>query len=351
MKFRLNSENKDSILQKLIAWVSFKTDKLTDFNPGSAVRTLLEAVSLQIEEFYYNLFNATKYAIRNACYNAFKFEKYASSYASGTVTIYYESPLLKDKVITKGTEFHTGENTVRKIYFKATRDILIKEGAQAAIIPVTCTEKGTIGNVVAGEISKLTVGDPNVYLITNNSDFSNGKDIESDTEREERFREYVHTLQRGTKDAIAYGIKQVKGVDGVYIDDNYIGYLIAYVHDMYGNLSDELKERVLKGVDDYRSAGIEVVVRPAVKKLVNMNIKVVYRHGYDPNNYNSAIGQIIYNYINSLKVSEDLNISTLITVINDSFREIIAYIDLEDKKDITTLYNEILKPGTITVES
>ena len=82
-----------------------------------------------------------------------------------------------------------------------------------------------------------------------------------------------------------------------------------------------------------------------------MNIKVVYRPGYDPNNYNSAIGQIIYNYINSLKVSEDLNISTLITVINDSFREIIAYIDLEDKKDITTLYNEILKPGTITVES
>ena len=82
-----------------------------------------------------------------------------------------------------------------------------------------------------------------------------------------------------------------------------------------------------------------------------MNIKVVYRPGYDPNNYNSAIGQIIYNYINSLKVSEDLNISTLITVINDSFREIIAYIDLENKKDITTLYNEILKPGTITVES
>lgn len=351
MKFRLNNENKDSILQKLITWVSIKTDKLTDFNPGSAVRTLLEAVSLQIEEFYYNLFNAIKYAVRNACYNAFEFQKYASSYASGTVTIYYYDPLIEDKVIRKGTEFHTGENTIRKIYFKSTRDIIIKEGAQAAIVPVVCIEKGEIGNVVAGEISKLSVGDPNIYLISNNNDFTNGKDIETDTEREQRFREYVHTLQRGTKDAVAYGIKQVDGVDGVYIDDNYIGYLIAYVHDMYGNLSDELKERVLKGVDDYRSAGIEVVIRPAVKKIIDLDIKVVYRDGFDPNVYNPSIEKVIYSYINNLKVSDDLNISTLITVINDSFREIIAYIDMEDKKDIITLYNEILKPGRITVES
>lgn len=349
MNFRLNSENKDSILQKLITWTSIKTDKLTDFNPGSAVRTLLEAVSLQIEEFYYNLFNAIKYAVRNACYNAFKFEKYASSYASGTVTIYYEDPILQDKVIKKGTEFHTGENTLRKIYFKSTRDVFIKEGAQAVIIPVECSEKGTIGNVSAGSISRLTVGDPNIYLITNNNDFSNGKDIESDTEREQRFREYVHTLQRGTKDAIAYGIKQVDGVAGVYIDDNYIGYLIAYVHDIYGNLNDDLKNEVLKEVAGYRSAGIEVVVRPTVKKIVDLNVKVVYREGYDPNVYNQAIEKIIYQYINNLKVSEDLNISTLITVINDSFREIIAYIDLEDKKDIITLNNEILKPGEIVV--
>ncbi|MBU5669501.1 baseplate J/gp47 family protein [Peptoniphilus sp. MSJ-1] len=349
MKFRLNSENKDSILQKLITWTSIKTDKLTDFNPGSAVRTLLEAVSLQIEEFYYNLFNAIKYAVRNACYNAFKFEKYASSYASGTVTIYYEDPILQDKVIKKGTEFHTGENTLRKIYFKSTKDILIKEGAQAVIVPVECTEKGTIGNVTAGEISKLSIGNPNIYLISNNNDFSNGKDIESDTEREQRFREYVHTLQRGTKDAVAYGIKQVNGVAGVYIDDNYIGYLIAYVHDIYGNLTDELKQEVLKEVEGYRSAGIEVVVRPTVKKVVDLDIKVVYRPGYDPNVYNQAIEKIIYQYINNLKVSEDLNISTLITVINDNFREIIAYIDLEDKKDIVTLNNEILKPGEIVV--
>ena len=53
MGFRIRGS--EEVLQKLITWVSQGTDKITDYNPGSAIRTLLESVSLQIEEFYYDL--------------------------------------------------------------------------------------------------------------------------------------------------------------------------------------------------------------------------------------------------------------------------------------------------------
>ena len=40
------------ILSRMIDKTMISTSKLTDFTPGSAVRSLLEAVSLEIEQFY-----------------------------------------------------------------------------------------------------------------------------------------------------------------------------------------------------------------------------------------------------------------------------------------------------------
>lgn len=350
MAFRIKGAN--GILESLINWVASRTDKLTDFNVGSATRTLLESVALQGEEFYYDLKKGIEHAIANSCYNAFSFQRKAAVRAEGYVTVIYDSELTEDTIIPKGTRFSTGPNRMRKEYYVSLENVKVKEGSKFATIKIAAEEKGNRGNALAGEICKMEMGSPNIANVANLSDLVGGKDRESEIDRAERFKEYVHTLQRGTSEAIAYGIKQVPGVAGVYIDDSYIGYARAFVHDKAGNLSDELKTLVNKEVDRYRSAGIEVEIRPTFKIVVDVeNIKVIYKDGVNKELYDAIIATAIREYLDSMKVSESLKYSTLLAYIYDSFKEAISFIDIENLKDVDINKNEIIRPGEILVNA
>lgn len=348
MGFR-NLDN-ETILEKLIHWVHAQSDRITDFNPGSAIRTLLEAVSMQIEEFYYDLYQAVMHAIQNSAYHAFGFVKKGARRSTGTVTIFFQDPLMTNKVFEQGTIFYTGNFRLSRVEFKSTERILCVKGAQSATIPVECTIPGKIGNVRAGEISKLSIGYANVDFIANLEDFNNGLDKETDIERKRRFAEYVHTLARGTKEALAYCIKQVPGVHGVYVDDQYIGTVITYVHDQEGNLPPSLAEAVRLALNSYRSAGIEVQVNPVVKREVNVHLKVKYQGGVSPQDYNEALADTIRGFLSTRQVAEPMNYSNLVSAVYDVYRDIISYIDLEDMTDVYILNNELIRPGEIIVE-
>lgn len=350
MAFRIKGAN--SILEELINWVASRTDKLTDFNVGSATRTLLESVALQAEEFYYDLKKGVEHAIRNSCYNAFSFERKPAIRAEGYVTIFFDEPLYQEMIIPRGSLFHTGKNRLKKEYYKSVENVKVQEGSRSIIIKIEAVEKGKRGNAVAGEICKMEMGSANIANVANTNDIFNGEDRESEASRAQRFKEFVHTLQRGTAEAIAYGIKEVPGVSGVYIDDNYIGFAIAYVHDKAGNLNNELYEEVYKAVEIYRSAGIEVAIKPAVKRVIDVdNIKVIYREGVNSILYDSMITVAIKEYMDNMKVSQSLKYSSLLAYIYDSYSEAIAYVDLENLKDVNIRKDEIIRPGVIAVNT
>lgn len=347
MAFKIQSGG--GILEKLTQWVSTSTDKITDFNVGSATRTLLESVALQIEEFYYDLKRAVEYAVKNSCYQAFGFERYKATKATGMVTIFFDKPLNGDKIFEKGTKFHTGKSRTERIYFESTQTIIAKKGAEIITIPVECTESGEVGNVKIGEINKLEVGSPIVKEVINKFDFVDGKNVETLTDRSVRFREYITSLQRGTVDAIAYGIKQVPGVAGVSIDDTNYGIVYAYVHDKNGDLSEELKEKVLKNLINYRSGGIEISIKPMIKRYVDLELEVFYKDNVDGRIYDEILKDIIEGYLNNLKASENLHLSNLITFINDTYRDVISYINIKDSEDVIIAKNEIIRAGTVKV--
>ncbi|NLY08531.1 MAG: hypothetical protein GXZ11_01310 [Tissierellia bacterium] len=321
MGFRVKGS--DSILQDLIAWVSASTDKITDFNIGSA--------------------------IRNSGFHAFGFTRAGTKKATGTVTITYKNPLTLDTVIAKGTKFNTGHTRANVITFQSTENIKVLAGTEVIDIPVECMEPGEIGNVYAGEINKLEIGSPYVKHILNTQPFIDGRDRESEANRELRFREYVHTLQRATADSLAYGIKLVPGVAGVAIDDNYIGWVYAYVYDKDGNLPADLKTVVERQLIDYRGAGIEVSVRPVVKKLIDLNIEIIYKDGIDEEMYNDLVRRLVEVYINTRPVGSSLSMSNLVTVINDTYRDVIGHINVCENADVKTLKNEIIKAKEIRI--
>jgi hypothetical protein len=74
-----------SIVASMINFVSGATTKVTDFNKGSVVRTLLEAIAMELEEIYYQLLQATEEAIEEAIYRTFNFPRNPAEKATGTV--------------------------------------------------------------------------------------------------------------------------------------------------------------------------------------------------------------------------------------------------------------------------
>jgi len=345
----LKTKSVTEIFTSLVTWVTTGTQKITDFNVGSATRTLLESVSLQIEEFYFDMRQNIEYAVENAIYNAFGFDTIQSSKANGYVTVSFNTVLPSGLVIQKGTLVSTPLVSNKAIYFEVTENVTALAGASSIMLPVQCTTIGTTGNVSANEITIMVTSNSYVETVTNTTAFNNGTDKESASDRKIRFKSYIKSLQRGTLESITYGAKSVPNVSGVWVDDNYIGFIRVYVHDSHGELPDALKANVLTALDDYRAAGIEVEVLPVVKVPKNLSFNIVFQNHTDIASYVSSLTTLITNFLNNFKVADDLFMSNVISAIMDSYKDVIVNIEITNGSDSNIQDNELIVAGTVVV--
>jgi uncharacterized phage protein gp47/JayE len=232
------------ILEGMISWVSHSTNKITDFSIGSVIRTLLEAVALQLEEFYFKVYDGFKWAVENSIFKAFGFELLAETFASGTLAIEFYKPLTSAIKFNAGMKFCTTPGIAIPKYYVLTRDVIAPVGATKILVPIQCTVSGTQGNTSESTVVIMLNANTLISKVYNPLPISNGREKETLTERKTRFQQFIQTLARGTTDAIQYGASQVPGVNGVYVDDS-IGLVKVYVHDVNGDLPEALKESVI----------------------------------------------------------------------------------------------------------
>ena len=273
-----------TVLKDLIDWTTARTDKLTDFNIGSGIRTLYEAVAVQLEEFYFRMKQNALYAISTSIYTSFGFDRKSANYATGTVTIAFTRPLPARLVIPKGTVVLTSD-TYGNIPFEVIEDTTAEVGLVSVPVEVVCKQAGTVGNVPAGAISQIVTSNPIINNIYNLSAFTNGNDAETAIEHKKRFQHYINTLAKATSNAILYGTLEVDGVAGAWVDDNYIGYAKVYAHNSDGELPDDLKANILTHLVNYRAAGIEIMVLPIIKVAVDQTIQIMINDNYDTEQY------------------------------------------------------------------
>ena len=343
----LKSANK--ILTSLITWVSTGTKKITDFSVGSAIRTILEAVALQLEEFYFNLHQAVEHAIESSAYHSFDFDKEQASNATGFILVTFKNQLPQSITIRAGTLFSTPPSTSPVIYYETLEDVVIIEGMESASLPVRCTVSGTIGNLPPNSVTNMV--NSNVYIdsVTNTMAFVGGTDEETSVARKARFKEYVKSLQRGTKEAIAYGTKSVPGVAGAWVDDNYIGFVRVYAHDSDGNLPDTLKSEILEVLEDYRAGGIEVEVLPVVTVNTDLTLNLVLEDHTYIDSIVFGVKGLVENYLNNLQVSENLYLSNLITLITSNYKGAVVNIEVLNGNDTNLQHNELIKSGIVSI--
>ncbi|MMZ43499.1 Baseplate J-like protein [compost metagenome] len=336
------------ILKGMASWIMFNNSKITNFRVGSAVRTILEAVSIELEALYFKMRKAFDYAVENSIANSFNFYPMAAIPSAGEITLEFKSYLTQRVILPKGFKFSTVPTGGKIVYFETIEETLCEEGTLSAVLKVQCTEPGTVGNVPANSIRISVTPLPYMSRVYNPEGFLNGSEQETMEEYKKRFNQYIETLARGTISSIQYGCLKVPGVSGAYVSDQ-IGEIKVYVHDSLGNLSEDLKAKVLEELINYRPAGTGVIVFPVNKRPVNVNITITLKSGFDPEKYKTIVQDSVITFLNNFVVSKGLTRAELITFIMNIDRNALVNVVLSMVSDIHVDNFELVRAGNITV--
>ena len=329
-----------SITASMINWMKATTKRVTDFNVGSVVRTMLEAVAAEIDELYQQFFIGTREAIPVATYNSFDFDKLPAISAGGVIRVTV-TPSATIEVIAAGT---TASAVGLSTTYSVAQDISIPIGASYVDIAVSADEAGTVGNIAAGQDFDLNPAPNSFISATNLSAFASGQDEETDDEQKIRFTAYIASLSRATNAALKYGLSTASITDGLgniiesvaasavvepYKDDpnQPIALVECYIHNGIGGTSAALVAQATKivegyhengvAVPGYKAAGVKTTVAAAGEKLVPVTGLLVADDGYDHDTLAASASATVFAYIQSLDIGEECLFSEIIRVVKD----------------------------------
>lgn len=339
------------------------TTKLTDFQPGSVARTIMEAPAVEIEELYLQMFLGLREAIPVSTFLSFGFGQLSAAYAAGIVTISAATPVVADTLIPVGAEFRAADGRL----YQATSALTWAQGSSQISVPVRHTVAGLVGNIAAGGINSSPLFGPGFTV--SNLPITTGRDLETFAEREARFADYIASLSRGTVAACTYAAKlsSVQDVSGNTVE--YVtragivevpGHVEIFVYSNLGPPSEALLldgQRRMDGWRDddagtitpgFRSAGVRVDVLPMVERSVPLSVTVTMLDGYT---LTPAIRQELTDLaaaqIVGLQPGETLYLGTLIErmLAATGVRAIVP----STNTNIVCAPNEALVPGVLTI--
>ncbi len=157
MSFQVKKFN--SLIASMINWMSGATTRVTDYNKGSVVRTILEAVAMEMEELYYQLLQATQEAIEEAIYRTFSFPRNPPEKATGTVRFTRLTGTEVIVSIPSGTLIATNTSPPILYETQANDTIPFVTGTATGGGLVLTLEAGGYVNAIAGDIGKTVQDD------------------------------------------------------------------------------------------------------------------------------------------------------------------------------------------------
>ncbi len=186
-----------SIAAGLINVVRATTNKVTDFNRGSVIRTMLEATAAEIEELYLQMYLGINEAIPVSVFTTFGFNRQAAESAGGTIRFSTGGSLASSVIpIPLGTVVRVPGTSLT---YATTAASSIAIGNSYVDVLVAAQASGLAGNVGADLITELVTPVAGIASVTNPSPLVNGRDVETDDERRVRFQGYISSLARGTQ--------------------------------------------------------------------------------------------------------------------------------------------------------
>ena len=130
-----------------------------------------------------------------------------------------------------------------------------------------------------------------------------------------------------------------------------VGLVTVYAADANGNLPSQVQRNIEQVLEDYRPAGIQLVVSPMIKTLVDVTVNVKFiNENLVTQQTLRGLEQVIRNHLNSLDADADLVLSKLATEIMNSDDNIADLEIVEPSDNIEVDNNAIIRAGSITVQ-
>lgn len=347
----------EEIMAGAIANMIAKQDKITDFNEGSIIHTILDTVARIAERAYVAIRQGYNEMLAILPYSPFKFTKKEGFYASGTVVFGRDGALGSQSIIPKGTVVSGGGFT----FTTTEAGIIAADSLNSEPVTVVADGAGSDYNIAAGVISAIdSIVPADVVSVTNSSAFTGGTDEETDTEFEERFRTYINGLSGTNAYAIKSAALSVNAVRSVSIQNHKpplknIYNMSVYVDDGSGGASVETLDAVklaIEGDNTEENPGhlapgvnIRVITPTAVPVNVKMTVKII---STDTNEARTEIQNVVTAYVNSLTIGESCIISSIITkVMALNFVKDVAV--TSPASNVEPAINQIARIGTVSI--
>lgn len=347
----------DEIMEGATANMIAKQDKISDFNKGSVIHTILDTVARIAERMYVAIRQGFNEMLAILPFSPFGLEKKEGFSASGTVVFGRANALGSQTIIPKGTVVSNGELT-----FTTTEAGIIVAGAtDSDAITVVADAPGKKYNLSAASINAIeSIVPADVVSVNNTYAMTGGTDEETDAEFEERFRVFINGLSGTNSYAVKSAALSVNAVRSVSIQNHKPPYkniynMTVYVDDGSGGASAETLEAVKLAVEGDNTEGnpghlapgvnIRVIAPTAIPVNVEMTVSIL------PTDLDEAklkIENVITAYVNNLAINEKCIVSEMITkVMALNYVKDVAVVS--PTSNVEPSINQIARIGTIAI--
>lgn len=159
-------------------------------------------------------------------------------------------------------------------------------------------------------------------LISNNdAATAGGEDAEDDDTFRARIRDFWRTARRGILAAIEFGALTVPGVVSAQAIEvlnegaNPARLVNLFIADSTGVASDALAQQVRSALDDFRAAGIQVIISTSLPLIVDIQLQLTFKANVDTLTLADNVQAAIVAFVNSIPVNGTLYVGQLFAVL------------------------------------
>lgn len=283
------------IVNRMISRMTANTS-VTDYTPGSNIRSIFETVAIFIEylqfliEGVYRSFyvDSSSGNDLDSRVRDFGMARKAAKQATGKIKFQRNNPATSTFTVAANTEISTQPDVFgNTITYFLNNDVTFPSGAVEATGTIICTISGIDGNVASGKITNITSAIPGIDAVINTEALTDGASEESDSQLRKRVPIFINGLKRANEDAVKSAILAIEGITLVRLQENNPsnGIITVYVSNESGKLSQEQLDSVKIAAEDAAAFGVLAnVIEPSIQYIT-----IELTAELDTENYNQEI--------------------------------------------------------------
>lgn len=311
----------DDIVEYTLQSIIDKNVGISNVNPGSVLRTLVE-VFAENEDIanYYLEYVYRCMDIDNCSGNDLDrsvkilgLVRETPKSAVGEITLYTgDTPAEYDIEIPYGYIVSTRPNRngeVTEFYISDSNRIL-HAGESEIKVAITCTEPGLI-YIPAGAITIMSQSLQGINSVINENTINGGRDNESDEEFRERIKNIRETFGKCTNEAIESAVDQIPGVTKSNVVDMYqgVGTTGIIVVTDTSPAPDSVKEEILSVVNATKASGVRPFIVYSDTIGVDIDISITGIELSEEDYY--TVANAVNKYCSSLNAGQEFIIKQM----------------------------------------